>query len=349
MVKKNRIPLYILVTSLATLLIIPACKDNGRHKPDLTGHEVSIKINRLEDDIMGVSTFEQFVDLDELDSLFIEQYKSQIMVDIIGITRVPMDVSAAEFVRFTSNEDMRHLFQSVQETFPSLDLIESDLSEAFSYHHYFFPDKPIPRVITFLSPFIYATATTDETLAIGLDMYLGESFEPYHSPNLQQKFPQYRINRCRRDFIPPNAMKAWLLKEFEIDNTDRRLINQMVYEGKILYAMDKLMPDLHDSLKIQYAKGKIEWCKENEYAIWNNLIENDLLYSTDYQSFAGLISEGPFSKGINVPAEAPPMLALWTGWQIVRKYMDKNAEVSLAELMAEIDSEKILKESAYKP
>ncbi len=334
---------------MTAFLIIPACNDSGKHNLDLTGHEVSIKINRLEDDIMAVSTLEQFVKLDELDSHFVEQYKSQIMVDIIGMNRVSIDVSATEFVRFTSNEDMRHLFQSVQEMFPTLDAIESDLSEAFSYYNYFFPDKTIPRVITFLSPFIYATATTDETLAIGLDMYLGETFEPYHSPNLQQKFPQYRINRCRRDFITPNAVKAWLLKEFEIDNSDRRLINQMVHEGKILYAMDQLMPDLNDSLKIQYAKGKIEWCKENEYAIWNNLIENDLLYSTDYQSFAGLITEGPFSKGINVPAEAPPMLALWTGWQIVRKYMASNTDVSLAELMAETDIEKILKQSAYKP
>jgi uncharacterized protein YjaZ len=37
------------------------------------------------------------------------------------------------------------------------------------------------------------------------------------------------------------------------------------------------------------------------------------------------------------------------GWQIVRKYMKENPDVSLQELMADTDAEKILHASKYKP
>ena len=41
--------------------------------------------------------------------------------------------------------------------------------------------------------------------------------------------------------------------------------------------------------------------------------------------------------------------AAWLGWQIVRKYMEENPKVTLAQLMAEKNAQKILTESKYKP
>jgi hypothetical protein len=349
MAKKNRIIVLSFIVLSTWLIWIPSCSDRSKNKPDVSGYELQIHITRLEKALMSVSSLQDYLELDGLDSLFMRQYKSQIMVDIIGTGRVPVEESARAFVDFATNEDMRHLFETTQETFPTMEKQESALSEAFTYFHFYFKDRKIPRVYSYISPFMAATATTDETLAISLDMYLGSNFEPYYSPNLQSKFPQYRINRSRPDYVVPNSVKAWLLKEFEIDNKDRRLLNQMIHEGKILYAMDLLLPDMPDSMKIQYNQGQIEWCEKNEYAIWNNLIENELLYSNEYQKFSGLITEGPFSKGMNVPVEAPPQIALWIGWQIVRKYMHKHPEISLEDLMLNNTPEEILKKSLYKP
>ncbi|MBI1307650.1 MAG: hypothetical protein GC181_13690 [Bacteroidetes bacterium] len=348
MVKKNRIRLVLAIAASAILFTFPGCKKDPRKHPDVKGSEVKLKINRLEDDIMSVRSPEEYVALDLLDTLFILQYKTQIMGPVTGEGYVPPQESARGFVEFTSNKDMQDLYANIQKKYPDLKKEEKELSKAFTYFHYYFPKRTIPRLVTFMAPFSAATATSDETLAIGLDMYLGTDFEPYYSPNLQT-FPQYKINRCRRDYIVPNAVKAWLLKEFEIDDNDRRLLNQMIYEGKILYAMDLLLPDMADSLKIGYAKGKIEWCEHNEGQIWNHIVSNDLLYSNEYQKFSGILTDGPFSKGMNVPPDSPPMIAVWAGWQIVRKYMEKNPEVSLKQLMDEKDSDKILKGSGYRP
>jgi hypothetical protein len=47
--------------------------------------------------------------------------------------------------------------------------------------------------------------------------------------------------------------------------------------------------------------------------------------------------------------DAAPKLAIWTGWQIVREYMDKHTEVTLQQLMADNDAQKILNDSKYRP
>jgi hypothetical protein len=42
-------------------------------------------------------------------------------------------------------------------------------------------------------------------------------------------------------------------------------------------------------------------------------------------------------------------LGEWTGWQIVRKYAERNPEMSLAEIMKLDDSQDILSGARYKP
>lgn len=349
MAKKIRIIGVFGLICTTLFIMLSSCSDQTNYEVDTSGFEVEIPINRLEDDLMHVNQPEQYANLNKLDSLFILQYKQQIMMGITGEGRVDPLESAQAYIQFTQHPDIQDLYKTVQEKYPDLSAEQEALNDALTHYRYYFRDRAIPRLITFISPFNAANATTDETLAIGLDMYLGSDFGPYYSPTLQNKFPQYKIDRCRRDYIVPNAVKAWLLKEFEIDNTDRRFLNQIIYEGKILHAMDRLLPQTPDSLKIGYHEGKIEWCKDNEVNIWNHIIQEDLLYSNDFQKFSGILTDGPFAKGNNVPPDAPPMIAIWTGWQIVRQYMAKNPETTLEQLMALNDPDAILKGSGYKP
>ena len=96
-------------------------------------------------------------------------------------------------------------------------------------------------------------------------------------------------------------------------------------------------------------KEKSSGVKNNEPQIWTHLIDQELLYNTDIRAYSGVLVEAPFSKGVNVPQEAPAKIAVWAGWQIIRLYMDKHPDVSLAQLLADIDHDKILRESGYKP
>jgi hypothetical protein len=113
--------------------------------------------------------------------------------------------------------------------------------------------------------------------------------------------------------------------------------------------MDAVMPETSDTLKIGYTQNQLVWCDENEAGIWAYFLENDLLFESDYLKIQKYLAEAPFTPGIGEKSESAPKLGIWTGWQIVKKYMDKNPEVSLQQLMLESDSQKILSLSKYKP
>ena len=59
------------------------------------------------------------------------------------------------------------------------------------------------------------------------------------------------------------------------------------------------------------------------------------------------LNDGPFTA--EVSQDAPGRLGVWLGWRIVESYMEHNEEVSLQELLAEGDAQKILELSFYKP
>jgi hypothetical protein len=125
-----------------------------------------------------------------------------------------------------------------------------------------------------------------------------------------------------------------------------RLIDQMIYHGKMLYFLDEVMPGRPDTLKIGFTGEQLDWCYANESNLWAFLVENELLYSTDFQKINKLISDGPFTSFFE--KESPARTGVWLGWQIVRAYMDMN-DTGLKEMITEKDAVDILTQSAYKP
>lgn len=347
MVKKTRIIPLIQYTFLILISGFYGCKDSNKYKVDLSGSEVEIKVNRLEDDIFAVRNVTDYQNLDKLDSSFIRDFKRGIMGSETRDGFIPVEESAIRLTEFVTHPDIVHLYKTVDSMYPNVDFLDDELSEAFSYYHYYFPEKLIPKVYTVVTPFRSQVISSQHALGICLDMYLGEQFTPYQTPDLE--FPNFIIKRFRKDFMVPNAVRGWVETEFPDESNGQRLLDAMIYQGKILYTMDCLLPETPDSLKIGYSNGKIEWCKTNEPQIWTYLIDQELLYNTDQRDYSGVMVEAPFSKGINVPQDAPAKIAVWAGWQIIRKYMDKHPEVSLSQLLADTDHDKILRESSYKP
>ena len=346
--KTHKTRLTVLICCLLlSALSLQSCKDNNKHVKDLSAHQIELDIKRTEGSVFALNGIKEYLEWNQTDTIFSSVYINGIMQDITGGYMRTKEQHAEALLQFVQNGDMRHLYRTVDSTFHDFDKIEDQLNDAFSYFNYHFGDSNIPTIYTFVSPFYYNTVTFGKNLGIGLDMYLGPRFEPYYTPGLN--FPQFKINKFRKSSIVADAVKSWLMSVFPKNDEDRRLISEMLYEGKILYAMDALLPHEADSIKIGYEKGQIEWCRENELQVWDHLIAEDLLYSRDQLKYRGVLGDGPFSKGVNVPQESSPRMAVWTGWQIVRRYMELNPEITLAELMKDTDCDRILRKSAYKP
>jgi hypothetical protein len=125
------------------------------------------------------------------------------------------------------------------------------------------------------------------------------------------------------------------------------LLEGMLESGKRMYLADALIPELPDDLKLEYTKKQIEWVRKNESHVWAAIIENNLLYSTDGQYFRMFLADGPYTNEFS--KDSPPRLGNWIGLQIIRAYMQKNSDLTLAQMMDEKDAQKILTLSGYKP
>ena len=123
---------------------------------------------------------------------------------------------------------------------------------------------------------------------------------------------------------------------------------QMIYEGKLLYMEDMLLPEHSDAEKIGYSPEQLQWCIENESYMWMYFIEGELLYNSDQKLVTRFIAPAPFSKFyLEIDNETPGRVGRWLGWQIVRSFMLNN-EVPLQKMLM-MDAREVFEKSRYKP
>lgn len=241
------------------------------------------------------------------------------------------------------------LTNEVNTVYPDLKKQEEGLTETFKYIKYYYPQAKIPKFISFVSGFSYQMPVGDNYLGIGLDMFLGKDSKFYRA--IIQSVPMYLSRRFAPEYIVPRVAETYAHEElFTETDENRTLLSKMIFQGKILYFLDQVLPEnTADSTKIGYTSKQLDWAQTYEGDIWAYYLENNLLYETDYQKIQVYLAEGPFTPGLGENRNSAPKLGIWTGWQIVRKYMESHPQVTLQQLMAENDGQKILNQSKYKP
>jgi gliding motility-associated lipoprotein GldB len=247
--------------------------------------------------------------------------------------------------RFISDQDMRTVYNDCSKQYSDLSWLEEGLADAFRHYKYHFPAKKIPYVATMISGFNYSVIYSENTLGIGLDMYMGENYKYYEM--LHEQLPLYRRKNMRKEYILPDCLKGWMLTENKMDMSRSDFLSAMIYHGKVLYMVDAMLPAVHDTLKMGYTGKQLEWCKENEHNMWAYFLERNMLYQTNNSENQKFIAEGPFTAAFN--KQSPAQVGIWMGWQIVRSYMNKNPDITLEQLANEKDAQRILTKAKYKP
>lgn len=310
---------------------------------DVSHIEISpVKIQRFEKDFFSLRADSMENQLLGIQKKYPEFAKLFIQ-NIICPTGLSDSSCIPEIMRFILDKDMREAYEVCQSTFPDLAFIEKELEAVFRYHKYYFPQKNIPKVYSMMSGFNYSIVTADSAFAIGLEMYLSKDAGFYK----MLQIPAYKKGFMRKEYIVSDLVRAWMMKEFPKTDKSGTLLSEMVYQGKLLYLADALMPHTHDSIKIRFTSAQLEWCKNYEANMWAYLIKNNFLYSTQLEVISKFINEAPFTTGF--VKKSPGRTGVWLGWQIVRKYMKEKPDVSLLELMNQSDSQTILSQSKYKP
>jgi len=337
--KKLQMLYKIFFITITTIFLISCNTDSN---PDISTTKIQQQFFRFDKELYHFSTDttnSAVISFAKKYHKFLEMYCYQ----IIGIGS-PYSVDFLDHLK-TFKEDyvVSQVYDKVEKNFADMSSIKKDFNTAFRYYHYYFPDKQIPNIYTFVSGFNTAIVTDDSILGIGLDFYLGKNCKYYQ----QLALPQYIIRKMEPEMMLPDAMKAWLSMIFEPADTSENMLNSMIYQGKIQYAMNTILPDINDTLKFGFSKQKLEWCKDNENRMWTYFVEHKLLFNKEHLLIKKFIDEGPFTPPFG--QQSPPRTGTWLGYRIVSQYMANNPDVTLSQLMSEKDYQKILTLSTYNP
>ena len=346
-IRMKRISIIILTFCYIILTINTSCqcsrKKNNIGTKEVTPEktEVKIHIERLEKDLfsMNMDSIDQNVPkLKAKYGEFFDMFNYKIVK--LGS---PKDVRYANGMKkFLTDYFMSLNYNKVTTTFPNLDQLSADLGKAFTSYKNYFPDKRIPRVFTCISGWNQSVINSDTILGICLDKYLGRNCEFYDQLQLD-KYMRYTM---QKEYIVSDCMRLWGYASFNFNDSASTLLSNMLYEGKIWYYMKKIMPDTPDSIIFGYSPSQLKWCYNNEKQMWTYLLEHKLLFTTDYMTVRKLIYPAPFT--IYFTNESPGRAVVWLGYKIIEAYM-KNSDLTLPQLMAESDYQKILRKSNFKP
>ena len=330
------------------IVTIVSCRETTTiNRPDVGHIEVDIHIERFDKELAGL----KLEDISKMNNQWQQKYGSfytNYMQDMLQIGH-PQDSSRIKesLSQILQQKDFIDLNKAVTKVYPALDRQEKELSKAFKYIKHYFPTYDIPRIISYVSGFAFQTPLGDDYVGIGLDMFLGADSEFY--PALVQSIPLYISRRFTPENITPRVIEAILREELypQPENTQNTL-QHMVYNGKILYAMDIMLENVSDDLKIGYNKEQMQWAQKYQSDIWTWFLQENLLYSTDMLRIQKYFTEAPFTPELGEKNESAPKLGSYMGWMMVRKFMDRNPSLSLTDLFAIDDAQKILEGSKYK-
>lgn len=333
---------YLIFT---TILLLTAC---GKHKKvDVSNISLEVKIARFDHDFDQLRNHTDSKHADILLKKYGQFYRDFIE-RVLGAGSTADTAYLVTLKKVFSTKSYLDLKHAVDSVYPNLDKQEAELTDAFKHVKYYFPKKQLPKFYAYFSGFQAQTAIGNDYIGIGLDLFLGADSKFY--PALIESYPHYISRRFTPENIPPRVIEGLAREDmFPEKAGDESFLQRMIYNGKVMYFMDDMLPDTPDSLKIGYTTDQLKWCETFKSQIWGYFLGENLLYSNDKDKIQKYFIEAPFTNGLGEKNESAPKLGIWTGWQIVRQYMDKHPEVTLPQLMADEDAQKILTESKYRP
>ncbi len=338
-----------LILGLILLLLIVQCRTHDNSvAPDVSDIEVYSEISRFEAALFSLSDLPADKIPEELEAIkesypyFFDFYAESLMS--LYKPEASEEMKLERIKTFIADTSIVELLDLTKSSFPELNQLEGELNDAFRYYHYYFPDRKTPKFVSYLGGFGPAAITLDSVIVgVNLDMHLGAGLKQYD----YLRFPKYQSRKFEPEYMAVNMLKVYGNQLVPETNRQRKLIDHMIRQGKVLYFLDKVLPHESDHLKMGYTKEQLDWCENNESQVWSFFIENDLLFSSNRQQFFKYVSDGPTSNGM--PPESPGNIGSWVGWQIVRSYAKANSDLDLGDILSLEGGEEILRRSKYKP
>jgi len=331
-------------------LIFFSCT-NSKIKPDVSTISIQLETLRFDQDLFLLDTIHFSEAMQQLQTKYPE-FLPDFLNNVLGISpsEPQMEAILKKYIH-----DSKPIYTLSNQQFADFNKYSNEVKELLKYTKYYFPKYKLPqKLITFIGPMdaFYENALgwsgdiySNAGLGVGLQLHLGSKESIYEQAE-NMGYPAYISRRFEPKTIVVNCAIN-IIDDFmpEIAQSEN-LITQMVDKGKRMYILDKLLPDVADSLKIGYTSNQLKGCQKNEAMIWNVFIQDNLLFETDFPKIKGFLTDGPNTPELG--DQSPGNIALFAGWQLVKSFMKHHPETTLPQLMV-MNGQKLYEESKYKP
>lgn len=303
--------------------------------------------NRFEIDISDIKSQEVKIIRYE-QALFEKRLDKKRIIDLqrefpLFMGDTPLDsVQVKQLQAYVKDPLLNDLYKRSKEIFSNLHKEEKELALSFRYLRKYYSKCTLPQVYTYLSGVHDDIFYQDQVLMISIDQYLGSGFEIYQ----QLGIPRYKQYYKTKDYLSKDVLMTMAKKFVPPIPSDAKLLEQMLYEGKLLYFIKSMMPNVCDEVLFAQTKNHLDWLVNHEVDLWRYYIENELLFKADHLVSNKFINDAPFTAVLG--DDSAPKTGIWLGYRIISSFVE-HTEMGLVEMLNISSAQQILQKSKYKP
>lgn len=329
---------HITFLSVLIILLFSSCQSSTKRNEESIINSEKISILRLDKDIYDYLQ----VPSKAQETFIKEKYPTLLLAfGSSAMNKNNPETFFDELKKYFSHPMLKQIYASAVSTFDDVSIYEKRLESSKHLIGEHFPNNKLPMFAMHVSGFKENIIVLDSLISISADKYLGKEYPVY-----KEFFQEYQRNQMQPKFIVRDYLKAWLMSDIiKTPNEDETLLSAMIREGKMLYVLSILNPDMQEADIIGYTDFQLTWCKQYEKDIWNKIINQNHLYTTDYTLIDQYINDNLYT--IPIALDSPGRVGRWIGWQIVKQYAEKQ-NTALSDII-NTDPLVILKSSKYNP
>ncbi len=261
--------------------------------------------------------------------------------DVLALGTFNDDSIPIKLKQYYSDPTLVQLLNDVKNKFPDLTSFEKELAKGFDKLEKNIKGLKRPRVYTQISALNESIIVMDSLLGVSLDKYMGQDYPLY-----QRYYYDYQTGLMNPEQMLSDVFVFYLISEFPLSLYGASLLDVMVYYGRIYYVVDELLVNQEFEDMLGYTKEEKKWCNENKSSLWNFMLRNRLLESTDPMLIREYIR--PIPTG-SYREESPLLLGIWMGYQIAKEYARNNKNTTWEEFLNFENNILFLEKSRFNP
>jgi len=244
--------------------------------------------------------------------------------------QAPIDSTVYDkIMHFYSSDYMTELEQEKENILSQIQVKNKDTEKGLRYLLYHFPTVTTPQRIVLMNKLFSGIKANDSILTIAPENYLDPTLSVVKNLPGDMLY-QWQKDAMNIDYISRDILQFWIQSKLFKD-MDENLINHIIQAGKVMYIVHACFPKKSYAHALRYTDDNYKWAEENEFAFWEYLVKEELLFKNNLRDKTNFLNEGPYTLGL--PEQGPDRLGQYLGLKMVLNYMAINKDLSLQELI----------------